>query len=87
MNRIEFEQLRDLPGKVVKEAIEFKAVTHVSPNLIFEKVPVENDLGWEVLLNGTYKPHLPGVTYNFGNSLAVCRDFICLVGRGTDSEI
>ena len=65
MNRQEFEQLRDLPGKRVAADIRFAAVKGASPNLLFSEVPVENSLGLEVVLNGTYKPALPAVTFNF----------------------
>ena len=65
MNCQEFEQLRDLPGKWVTADIRFAAVKGASPNLIFGEVAVENSLGVEVVLNGTYKPGLPAVTFNF----------------------
>lgn len=65
MNRAEFEQLRALSGKVIDADIEFKASSKTSPCLVFEQVQVRNDLNWEVLLNGTYKPFIPAVSFNF----------------------
>ena len=65
MTRLEFEQLRDLPGKVIESDIEFLAKDETSPNLVFDQVPVVNSLDWDVVLNGTYKPGIPSVTFNF----------------------
>jgi hypothetical protein len=65
MTRAEFELLRNLPNKRIVADIVFQQSKATSPNLTFENVPVENSLGLEVLLNGTFKPDLPSVTYNF----------------------
>ena len=53
MNRQEFEQLRDLPGKRITADIEFIANKATSPNLTFERIKVENELGLDVFVNGT----------------------------------
>lgn len=60
----EFQQLRDLPGKLVLADIEFKSGKDLRPNLTFDQVAIINDLGWEVFINGTFKPDLPAVTFN-----------------------
>jgi hypothetical protein len=65
VTKLEFEQLRDLPDKVIKADIEFVAANETSPNLIFEQVEVSNSQNWEILLNGTFKPDIPSVTFNF----------------------
>ena len=65
MNRNDFELLRNLPGKVISADVEFVVRTDSRPNLTFEQVRVENDLGYDVTLNGTYKPLIPSVTINF----------------------
>lgn len=65
MNRAEFEQLRDLQGKRISGDIRFEGGRETNPNLTFELVRVENDLNWDVVLNGTYKPQIPSVTFNF----------------------
>jgi hypothetical protein len=81
MTRSEFEQLRDLPGKRITADIVFQRSRVTSPNLTFENVVVENSLNWEVLLNGTFKPDLPSVTYNFyikSVGGAICR--VCVNG-------
>ena len=81
MTRAEFEQLRNLPGKRIAADIAFQPSKATSPNLTFENVAVENSLNWEVLLNGTFKPDLPAVTYNFHIKTAggaVCR--VCVNG-------
>lgn len=65
MNRTEFEQLRDLPGKRITAEIKFTGNKQADPNLVFEQIPVENSLGVDVILNGTYKPEIPSITFNF----------------------
>ncbi len=65
MTRVEFEQLRDLPDKVIVSDIEFIASEGSHPNLVFDQVPVENSLGWDVVLNGTFKPEIPAIVFNF----------------------
>ncbi len=65
MNRMEFEQLRDLADKSITAEIAFRTSKDTSPNLTFNEVIVKNSQGWEVVLNGTYKPDIPSVTFNF----------------------
>jgi hypothetical protein len=65
MTRREFEQLRDLPDKVISDDVKFSLTNATSPNLTFEEILITNSLNWEVVLNGTYKPSIPSVTYNF----------------------
>jgi len=65
MNRREFEWLRDLVDKRITMDIRFETHKDASPNLIFDNIVVENSSGWRILLNGTYKPHIPSITLNF----------------------
>lgn len=65
MNRTEFEQLRDLPGKTIPGDIRYLRRADASPALTFEGVPVENELGWPVLLNGRYVPATGYFNFNF----------------------
>lgn len=65
MNRHEFEALRDVADKRIAADIVFQQRKETSPNLTFDEVVVENRLGFDVVLNGTYKPALPAVTFNF----------------------
>lgn len=65
MNRQEFEQLRDLPGKRITADIVFSSHSKAGPNRVFEQVQVENSLELDVVLNGTYKPDIPSITFNF----------------------
>ena len=65
MNRAEFEQLRDIPDKQITTDIVFTAHRQAAPNLVFEQIPVENSLGADIILNGTYKPDIPSITFNF----------------------
>ncbi len=65
MDEQEFEQLRRLPGKSVRQDIVFVRNTKTAPSLVFDGVPVENDLGWDIVVNGTYNPDVPALTFNF----------------------
>jgi hypothetical protein len=65
MNRQEFEHLRDLPGKRVTADIVWTSPPGGRPNLVFDQVVLENSAEWDVVLNGTYKPGIPSVTFNF----------------------
>lgn len=65
MTRIEFETLRDLPGKTISSDIIYIKKPDYGGNLAFSQISVENDTGWDVLLNGTYKPEIPTITFNF----------------------
>ncbi len=65
MNRREFEELRNFPGKYIENDIEFRPIRGMGPNLVFRDVPVHNNSGLRILLNGTFKPGLNAVTYNF----------------------
>jgi hypothetical protein len=65
MNRNEFEALRNLPDKRIAGDIRIESKQATSPNLTFEDVVLENSLNYDVVLNGTYKPDIPSVTFNF----------------------
>lgn len=65
VNRREFELLRDLPDKLITEDIRFAVSRATEPNLTFSGVTLENSAGWTVRLNGTYKPDIPSLTFNF----------------------
>jgi len=65
VNRLEFELLRDLPDKRITDDIRFIAARLTEPNLTFSGVVLENATGWVVRLNGTYKPDIPSLTFNF----------------------
>lgn len=65
MDKDEFELLRELDGKVIHANIEFRADSKTMPNLIFDQIVVENAMGYDLLLNGNYRPAIPSVTFNF----------------------
>lgn len=81
MTRPEFHALRDLPGKRITDDIIFRASASNGGNLTFENIPVENELGWDVIVNGTFKPDIPTVIYNFyvRSEGPICR--ICVNGN------
>lgn len=81
MNKSEFDQLRNLPGKVIAADIAFSERKDVgSDTLVFDQVEVQNSLEWDVVLNGTYKPSIPSVTFNFviRGTGPICR--VCVNG-------
>jgi hypothetical protein len=80
MDRQEFETLRDLPDKTIEGDIKFESNASSGPNLVFGDVSVRNTMGLEVVLNGTYKPYIPSVTFNFSvrGVGPICR--ICVNG-------
>lgn len=63
MNRAEFESLRDLPDKEVTADIVFTQKN--ASTLAFQDVEIVNSLGLDLVLNGSYKPDIPAVKYNF----------------------
>lgn len=65
MNRKEFELLRDLSDKVIESDIIWSQKKGMAKNLVFDKIQVLNSLGFDVLLNGTYKPALKAISFNF----------------------
>lgn len=80
MTRTEFHALRDLPGKVISADIVFRSASSNGGSLTFENVPVENDAGWDVIVNGTFKPEVPTIVYNFyiRSEGPICR--VCVNG-------
>jgi hypothetical protein len=75
MDRREFEELRDLPGKAVNSDIQFGAPAEAAPFLLFENVRVSNSLGIDLRLNGKYNPEVRTIVFNFRipNVGPICR--------------
>lgn len=65
MNREEFQRLRDLPDKIINTDINFELQNGLGPNLVFSQIRVENSQDLDIILNGTFKPDIPSVTFNF----------------------
>ncbi|OQX26524.1 MAG: hypothetical protein BWK80_09940 [Desulfobacteraceae bacterium IS3] len=63
MNRLIFEQLRELPDKEITDDIIFKKEN--MNTLSFDNVKVLNSMGIDLLLNGKYKPDIPSIRFNF----------------------
>jgi hypothetical protein len=64
MDRVEFEELRDLPDKTITADIEFLPNKSVSTTLSFE-VPVSNTTGYDLILNCSFVPDIPKLKLNF----------------------
>ena len=75
MNRAEFETIRDLPGKAIRDDIAFIASKNTNPVMVFDGVAIENALGVDLVVNGHYHPKFGAVTYNFvdRSAGAICR--------------
>lgn len=89
MNKNEFDQLRALPEKTIREDITFtEKKDSGSDNLIFEQVEVQNSLDWPVVLNGTYKPSIPSITFNFviRGTGPICRVCVNSTVHGTEGR-
>lgn len=73
MDRAEFEQLRNLPDKEIKNDIVFHDEN--PSTLAFNDVMVSNSLGIELILNGVIKPDIPAYKFNFSvrGVGAICR--------------
>lgn len=69
----EFEQLRDLPGKVVTGDLEFLKTSN--PDVFRCEMVLGSFQGHEVRLTASYYDHIPAVTFNFRVTgfKAVCR--------------
>ncbi len=76
MNRDQFLVLRDLPDKTISSDIEFVPNRSHPDSLIIEQIQIENSLGYELILNGTFVPAIPAIKFNFSIKNAggaVCR--------------
>ena len=65
MTRLEFETLRDLPGKKLFGDLVFASSEATSPVVTFDSVKIENALDLPLRLNGRYNRLLPSVVFNF----------------------
>jgi hypothetical protein len=74
MNRQDFEHLRDLPDKFIPADIVF-VQKDSRTTLSFERVVVQNAVGIELFLNGSYVPDIPSLKFNFSvrGVGAICR--------------
>lgn len=64
MNRTEFEALRNLPGKVIREDIKFSKRQATAPSLVAEGIPIENADGVQLRLNINFNPEIGSKTFN-----------------------
>lgn len=73
MNRQEFEELRELPGKVIEDDIRFVAKRAASPILIAE-ANIKNDRNIDAKLTITFNPEIDAVSFNVSTSAGpICR--------------
>jgi hypothetical protein len=58
VTRTEFEQFRDLPGKIIESDINFLVKKNHASLRAAERIPIINDLGLEATLNIHYNPEV-----------------------------
>jgi hypothetical protein len=81
VNRIEFEQLRDLPDKQISGNVTFSAKRGARPLHILDPIEVHNSLGIDLVLQGTYNSVINKLTVQFfvRGVGPICR--FCVNGR------
>jgi len=81
MNRAEFEQLRDLPDKRIEGNITFSTKKGSRPIHVIEPLAVQNSLGIDLVLQGSYNQEIKKLTLQFlvRGTGPVCR--FCINGR------
>jgi hypothetical protein len=66
VDRTQFEELRRLPGKVIEVNLAYSRRKKNEPDLVeFEGAKVQNALGWNLLLNGSYDRRTRATIFNF----------------------
>jgi hypothetical protein len=81
MNRVEFEQLRDLSDKKIDGNIVFTNPKGARPVHVITPIAVQNSLGIDLLLQGSYNPEIRKLTIQFyvRGVGPICR--FCINGR------
>lgn len=64
MNRTEFEALRDLPGKTIRDDIRFVERRATKPLLVAEDLRIHNDHDVDARMSITYNPAVRSVSIN-----------------------
>lgn len=81
VNRVEFEQLRDLPDKRIEGNVTFSQPKGSKPVHIISPVAVQNSLGFDLVLQGSYNAEIKRLTIQFlvRGTGPICR--FCINGR------
>lgn len=64
MDRVAFEAVRGIPGKVICGDIRLAARRQTQPALVAENILIENDSGVVLRLNISYNPEIGSKTFN-----------------------
>ena len=64
VDRMTFEAIRDIPGKVIADDIRFSRRQALAPALVAEGIAIGNDSGISLVLNITYNPRIGSKTFN-----------------------
>lgn len=80
MTREEFELLRTHPKRIEAD-IKFDFSKDARPALIFDKVPILNDLGYDLVMNGRFLAATNTLVFNvvLRHDGAICR--VCVEGQ------
>jgi hypothetical protein len=75
MNRLEFEALRDLPDKVIRDSIRLTQKLASRPLLTAEKIPIENTAGYPLVMNIHFNPETDykGINVTLSGEGPICR--------------
>jgi hypothetical protein len=75
MNRSEFEALRALPDKVIRDSIRLTPKQATRPLLTAERIPIENSAGYSLFVNINLNPETgsKGINVTLAGEGAICR--------------
>jgi hypothetical protein len=75
MNRLEFEALRDLPDKVIRDSIRLTQKHATRPLQTAERISIENSSGYSLVMNVNFNPETgsKGINVSLSGEGAICR--------------
>jgi hypothetical protein len=75
MNRLDFETLRDLPGKTIGVPIRLSQKQATQPLLTADRIPIENSQGATLWMNINYNPETgaKGINVTLVGEGPICR--------------
>lgn len=75
MNRLDFETLRDLPGKTISGTIKLSQKQATQPLLTADRIPIQNSQGVTVWMNINFNPETgaKGVNVTLVGEGPICR--------------
>lgn len=85
MNRLEFEALRDLPGKVIRDSVRLTQKQAFRPLMTAERIPIENSAGYPLVVNINFNPETgsKGINVTLIGEGPICRLDVDGTSHGT----